>query len=1504
MIWFLLSIIELISIICSVFVNYRFEKKLFKIKVFFLTIGLFVFGLVFLIQNSQAAITKEISYQGKLTNASNVAVPDGNYNMIISIYTVASGGTPVWTARGTVGAPTAKSVTVANGIFSTMLGETGDNPLNLDFSVSYWLGVSVNGDAEMIPRKKIGAASYAFNALNMISDGRIYLDNVATTNDAVNINYNPTSGTYDAMEIIYGSGGGTGTALKIAQNGNGAGMMITNLGSGISFRVNDETGENDTTPFLIDASGNVGVGTTTPGPYKLNVNGNSYFNGTADITGRLTITGAQDTGGNLRFSASNPYIYASSYIVMPSGLYVSDGTFYAQNTLMARGGIRDDENEDTFYESQQGMSFNIDYNNNDNDTEYFSWNKNGSGFGAGTELMRLTEGGNLGIGTTAPNSKLDIVSAGSTVLSVRTTNTTTDIPAVRIGQSNNYYGELIYDSTADYFAIRSVNNGTPNTGIYLPYNSSNVGIGTTSPLDKLNISSGNLRLSDSYKLAWGGTNNYILGSNASNYLALGTNNTERLRIDASGNVGIGTSSPTSKLEVAGNVTIGAFDGSATSWTLSRDGSGTKVRCSAVYNGKLYVGMEGDSSYDIYSYDGTTWTGVFNSATYEGAYSMAVYNGKLYVGMGSGADDGNVISYDGSSWTDAAYDPGASYESVESMAVYDGKLYIGLGNSAAGDGDIAFFNGSSWTLPTAAGACFNNDNTSYEKVQSMAVYNGKLYFGYGTTVSDGDVYVYDGNSSYAVSVSLNTANREASSMAVYNNKLYVGISATSTLSSFDGTSWSTVRSGVTTGGILSLVVYNGKLYVGTYNDPAGYISVLAYNGTNFSTIYSYTTTPYESFENLSVYKNKLYAGTGTGTGDADIFVYGENNFSNSLLFASGSGLSQKVGSLYFAGDEFSGTSGSPGSLPGVFKMSHSLITTAGLNVPDYVFEEDYDLMSLEKLEEFIKINKHLPNVASRDQISQYGMDYSQMILSVLEKTEENTLYLLEQNKKMKNFSTNLSLLDNKINERFLTLNTFLTNSIQEQQTQITALNYNIKTLNDLSLEEILPLLNNKIEQNQKDLALLTVNVNQQGMVLADQINTLSTAMAGNFLSVNQQLASLNNWVINNSAKKEILDFYIFNSDQEVASNLSNQIFDQAEKFFQGEYSQTGEYQEVVVEKTNSIDLSSYNYGSAKLRFQFFVEHAGELEDINVELGQKRDEQEWQWNKESLGPLQDGWNEVVLPIKSAIKTGEPDWADIRYFRVYFRATNQQWVKVKDLQIEVLPYASSSFSELVFDLRDYDLASDSGQGTALVILADKTNQFYQDLQLQESQLAQLNTNLTQLSELINGTENWSGLVAQVNSHEERLQVLERQILVAGGNIFSFPTLSVVLEDLGNHLNGYETEDGYYFDLEGNWKAKKIEAQEIKSEKVKAGDYVVTENQTTNQNNVGSIIIRTGEQEVLITNEKVKYNSKIIVTPVGHNPVSWVVSDKIDNIGFKIKLEKPAEFDIAFDYWIIGVE
>lgn len=65
--------------------------------------------------------------------------------------------------------------------------------------------------------------------------------------------------------------------------------------------------------------------------------------------------------------------------------------------------------------------------------------------------------------------------------------------------------------------------------------------------------------------------------------------------------------------------------------------------------------------------------------------------------------------------------------------------------------------------------------------------------------------------------------------------------------------------------------------------------------------------------------------------------------------------------------------------------------------DYVFADDYKLMTLSEVEKFTKENKHLPNVPSASEIVNGGLDVAKMDAKLLEKVEELTLYIIEQNK---------------------------------------------------------------------------------------------------------------------------------------------------------------------------------------------------------------------------------------------------------------------------------------------------------------------------------------------------------------------------------------------------------------------------------------------------------------------------------------------------------------------------
>jgi hypothetical protein len=68
-------------------------------------------------------------------------------------------------------------------------------------------------------------------------------------------------------------------------------------------------------------------------------------------------------------------------------------------------------------------------------------------------------------------------------------------------------------------------------------------------------------------------------------------------------------------------------------------------------------------------------------------------------------------------------------------------------------------------------------------------------------------------------------------------------------------------------------------------------------------------------------------------------------------------------------------------------------------PDYVFSKEYSLMDLKELEEYIKVNKHLPNVPTASQIEQDGANVGELIKTQMEKIEELTLYTIELKKEV-------------------------------------------------------------------------------------------------------------------------------------------------------------------------------------------------------------------------------------------------------------------------------------------------------------------------------------------------------------------------------------------------------------------------------------------------------------------------------------------------------------------------
>ena len=157
-------------------------------------------------------------------------------------------------------------------------------------------------------------------------------------------------------------------------------------------------------------------------------------------------------------------------------------------------------------------------------------------------------------------------------------------------QSDEIRGGLIFDNSTDTLQLRASDN---NTAITID-SSERVGIGTSSPSQKLTVSSGTASSPAVNLLGAGASQGWLrLGNNADikggdDYLGMTftVGASERLRIDSSGRVGIGTSSPNSKLHVKDSTDI----------AMSNDADGQFVIEGSGYSGAIALNATGMQIY--------------------------------------------------------------------------------------------------------------------------------------------------------------------------------------------------------------------------------------------------------------------------------------------------------------------------------------------------------------------------------------------------------------------------------------------------------------------------------------------------------------------------------------------------------------------------------------------------------------------------------------------------------------------------------------------------------------------------------------------------------------------------------------------------------------------------------------------------------------------------------------------------------------------------------------------
>jgi hypothetical protein len=408
-----------------------------------------------------------------------------------------------------------------------------------------------------------------------------------------------------------------GTTDRVAQyfaiqdNSFGAGT-----GHAFYYRVPSST--TDVLGLFLNESGNLLVGTTTDAGFKLDVNGTGRFSG--DLT--LSAAGNRINSGNeLRF-------------------YRTDNAIYTQ-----------------LYDGGNANGFVLD-------------NRNGEGFSfqsAGTNQLRITNSGNVGIGTsspgTSPNNTLLGFALGSNI------QARTAVPQLALSSNidgdwfsptykvSNFATQIYLDSNQGTMGFRTAPSGTAgaaitwNTPAILITNGGNVGIGTSSPGQKLEVNNG---ASSSYVLVVGQSRNLYLGqdsigaaiySDGSAPMYFATNANERMRITSGGNVLIGTTTDSGqRLQVNGVTRI--LDGN--NLTLMQPGNGNGSNIRSVSNGDFIVTTGGTADALTIRNDGLVFiSGLISSFTTSNAANMFVSagDGAIYRSTSSIKYKKNVKNYE-------------------------------------------------------------------------------------------------------------------------------------------------------------------------------------------------------------------------------------------------------------------------------------------------------------------------------------------------------------------------------------------------------------------------------------------------------------------------------------------------------------------------------------------------------------------------------------------------------------------------------------------------------------------------------------------------------------------------------------------------------------------------------------------------------------------------------------------------------------------------------------------
>ena len=505
--------------------------------------------------------------------------------------------------------------------------------------------------------------------------------------------------------------------LKIEQTGTNNNTLIINANNhnnGIDIEVFQSDSTSTKKKLCLNPyGGNVGIGTTSPGSYKLYVNGTTYINGTITATsfsGNATTATTADKADKIKIQDSGDSTNTNYHITFGlngyNDLYWDGNMYYNPYTNILTCPTFSGSLSGNASTANQVFVTHGPTTNSAHRINFTNTTGNGNAYIYGdSDFVFNPNTGNVGIGTTTPGEKLEI-KEGSIKITQHSSNDT--IHGILF--SNSIYDRTFYMASETYGGTSNIhhlyigyttdtsitNSSYTNGSIITVRGDGNVGIGTTSPDYPLSVD-GHIGITNNKMIIFHNSQGGVIqGNSASLYLK--TAGVERLSVKISGNVGIGTTSPGSLLQVGTDDSSIVSDG--TIRIAKSAGTSTRRWGHLGYDSGYNFGWGDQSSTDkqfkiaygaptnslVIDSNGNVGIGTPSPAcplevngSVRGGYNTDVksYFGRAWVGMDTYSDSAGFghIDYTGSNYALMQNSSGNTFLNTKS----GGNIYFRVGN---------------------------------------------------------------------------------------------------------------------------------------------------------------------------------------------------------------------------------------------------------------------------------------------------------------------------------------------------------------------------------------------------------------------------------------------------------------------------------------------------------------------------------------------------------------------------------------------------------------------------------------------------------------------------------------------------------------------------------------------------------------------------------------------------------------------------------------------------------